>query len=232
MEAGVQARGEPDFAEIDNLAALGERFGRAMRPYGFSVYAAGSLTAPDPGRPFILINWPREWLELYAAQGFAGEDIVVATALQEPEPFTWGEVKARHPGASQRVFEASERFGWRDGFVVPVHGPGQERGIVSLAGWDIAMEPNDRATVAQLAVAAYRRGTEILRRETRRSMLSARERETLRLVAEGLDDGLIAERLNVSRSTAHFHVENAKRRLGATSRAHAVAIALRRGIIG
>jgi DNA-binding CsgD family transcriptional regulator len=61
--------------------------------------------------------------------------------------------------------------------------------------------------------------------------LSDREREVLRLVANGLSDGQIAEALVLSPHTVRSHVKTAMRKLGARTRAHAVAIALSAGAI-
>jgi pimeloyl-ACP methyl ester carboxylesterase/DNA-binding CsgD family transcriptional regulator len=61
--------------------------------------------------------------------------------------------------------------------------------------------------------------------------LSEREREVLRLVAEGLSDADIAERLVVSPHTVHRHVANIRTKLRQPSRAAAAAHAARRGLI-
>jgi DNA-binding NarL/FixJ family response regulator len=61
--------------------------------------------------------------------------------------------------------------------------------------------------------------------------LSAREVEVLRLIAEGLADAAIAERLVVSPHTVHRHVANIRTKLGQPSRAAAAAYAARRGLI-
>ncbi|MBJ7331534.1 MAG: alpha/beta fold hydrolase [Solirubrobacteraceae bacterium] len=61
--------------------------------------------------------------------------------------------------------------------------------------------------------------------------LSEREREVLRLVAEGMNDGEIAERLVVSPHTVHRHVANIRTKLGQSSRAAAAAHAARHGLI-
>jgi pimeloyl-ACP methyl ester carboxylesterase/DNA-binding CsgD family transcriptional regulator len=61
--------------------------------------------------------------------------------------------------------------------------------------------------------------------------LSDREREILRLVAEGLSDADIARRLIVSPHTVHRHVANIRTKLGQRSRAAAATYAARRGLI-
>jgi DNA-binding CsgD family transcriptional regulator len=61
---------------------------------------------------------------------------------------------------------------------------------------------------------------------------TAREREILDLLADGATDEQIAVRLSVSPATVQSHVRNAKAKLGARTRAQAVALALQRGLIG
>jgi pimeloyl-ACP methyl ester carboxylesterase/DNA-binding CsgD family transcriptional regulator len=56
--------------------------------------------------------------------------------------------------------------------------------------------------------------------------LTVREREVLTLVAQGLTDAQIADRLFLSSHTVHRHVANARTKLGVTSRAAAAAWAL------
>jgi ATP/maltotriose-dependent transcriptional regulator MalT len=61
--------------------------------------------------------------------------------------------------------------------------------------------------------------------------LTARELEILRLVASGMNDAEIAERLVLSPHTVHRHVANVRAKLGLGSRAAAVAHASRAGLI-
>ncbi len=57
--------------------------------------------------------------------------------------------------------------------------------------------------------------------------LTPREREVLALMAEGLNNPEIAERLTVSRSTAAAHVSSILSKLGAVNRAEAISLAFR-----
>jgi len=61
--------------------------------------------------------------------------------------------------------------------------------------------------------------------------LTAREREVLELVSQGLSNKLIARRLQISEHTVKFHVSSISAKLGASSRTDAVSRGVRRGLI-
>ena len=61
--------------------------------------------------------------------------------------------------------------------------------------------------------------------------LSEREIEVLRLIAAGQTDREIAETLFISPRTANVHVANLRGKLGVSSRAAAVALAHRHGLV-
>jgi DNA-binding NarL/FixJ family response regulator len=61
--------------------------------------------------------------------------------------------------------------------------------------------------------------------------LTPREREVLHMLAAGLGNKEIAARLHISDHTAKFHVSQILAKLTAASRAEAVSIAMRRGLV-
>jgi DNA-binding NarL/FixJ family response regulator len=61
--------------------------------------------------------------------------------------------------------------------------------------------------------------------------LTAREQETLVLLADGVGTTEISERLGVARNTARNHVQRVLEKLGARSKLEAVAIARREGLL-
>lgn len=60
--------------------------------------------------------------------------------------------------------------------------------------------------------------------------LTPREMEVLRLMADGLTNQAIADRLYLSRRTVTSHASNINAKLGVTTRTAAVAWALRNGL--
>jgi DNA-binding NarL/FixJ family response regulator len=62
--------------------------------------------------------------------------------------------------------------------------------------------------------------------------LTARERDVLRLLADGLANGEIGRRLFISAETVRTHIRKAMRKLTAETRTQAVAEAIRRSLIG
>lgn len=66
---------------------------------------------------------------------------------------------------------------------------------------------------------------------SRDDLLTTRELEVLRLLAEGASNKLIARRLGISFHTAKFHVASIAAKLDATGRTDAVAQAVRLGLI-
>ena len=61
--------------------------------------------------------------------------------------------------------------------------------------------------------------------------LTPREIQVLELVAEGLPNKVIAERLGISDQTVKFHIGSISGKLGAGNRTDAVRRAVRRGLI-
>jgi DNA-binding NarL/FixJ family response regulator len=62
-------------------------------------------------------------------------------------------------------------------------------------------------------------------------MLTAREREILQLLADGMSNADVASKLFISQETVKSHVRHILAKLEADTRTHAVAIALRESII-
>ncbi|KSU56903.1 response regulator [Gordonia sp. JH63] len=95
------------------------------------------------------------------------------------------------------------------------------RAIQAVSGGGSAFDPRSAAVVLR-AVSGENEKSEAL---------SDREREVLRLLADGLSNKRIGETLYISESTVKFHIRNIIRKLGVSKRTDAVYIASKRGLI-
>lgn len=91
-------------------------------------------------------------------------------------------------------------------------------------------EPAQPRANGPLSAPASATGTGVVDMPPPRSP-TAREREVLALLAGGATDGQIATMLELSPATVQTHVRNAKAKLGARTRAQAVALAIQRELI-
>ena len=82
-----------------------------------------------------------------------------------------------------------------------------------------------------LAPSAAARLADAVRAPRGAGPLTDREREVLRLVAQGLPGKQIAGALGISERTVKFHTASLIRKLGADNRAQAVALAAQRGLL-
>lgn len=87
------------------------------------------------------------------------------------------------------------------------------------------------AAAGQSALAPAIAGRLFERMRTPAQALSTRETQVLTLVANGLSNQQIAERLLVSQATVKSHLVHVFTKLGADSRTSAVALGVRRGLI-
>jgi len=95
------------------------------------------------------------------------------------------------------------------------------RGVRAVHAGGSYLEPRVAARVTASVAAPQRGGT----------TLSEREREVLRLVADGLPSKQIARELSITERTVKFHVNSIFLKLGADNRAQAVALAAQRGLL-
>lgn len=145
-----------------------------------------------------------------------GEVVAPAVVLHRREdraiPFELGrELAAGLPGASLVALDGADHYPWFGDSDAILRAALDALGVDGAAA--VAPEPEtDRAP-------------------TEDQDLTSRETEILTLVAGGLSDREIAERLVLSPHTVHRHVANVRTKLGLPTRAAAVAAAAKRGLL-
>lgn len=220
---------------------LAAEFLEVIQPLGFRHFACCSHVDPFdlPAEAIMLHNYPRGWVRTFSEARLFEIDPVLRRAATSPVPFFWDAVFPAAPlSAPQRIVLADAAgYGLAHGYTIPLHLswlPGGVRASCSVIP-DPASGPEPRNYVIVEALANYlylfasRAHAPWLRPAV--VELSRRERECLALVAQGKSDWDIAHLLGIAVSTVHGHIEQAKHRLGVSTRAQAVAQALLTGQI-
>ena len=226
-------------AEAPDVPALIQDFLRVIALFGFDVAAGGNWVGvgKQQRHRFFFNSWPQDWLDYYNEHGFFERDFIVAESRRRMTPFQWSELdQAVFSGpVAEEFFAASRAHGWIDGFVVPIHAANGYEGIVSLAAArKVTLDPLERNLLEAACRALNERcRTTVGLGDTSVPLpkLTRREIECLQWASLGKTDWEIGELLGVTKATAHFHIEQAKRKLGVSSRVQAVALLLLHGAL-
>lgn len=143
-------------------------------------------------------------------------------------PVQWGEIS----GETTTVENVSAPGG-EAGILFPVSNEQRRYGAVIFAGGDIDLAENE---LASLHRRCYRIFSCAVRHEPEPEgkappAISKRELQCLKLSANGLTSEEIAKRVGLSVHTANQYLASATQKLNAVNRVHAVAKALRAGLI-
>jgi DNA-binding CsgD family transcriptional regulator len=151
------------------------------------------------------------------------------------EPFLLSDIKNKVIGkktaawlrATQAVPSGDELF------VVPANRPGNLGGIAYFIAPAIAFDSLTRAMLTVLAEASFARADALSGRRggAKPARLSRREISCLTIAAKGESTVGIARSLGITPRTVRFHLDNAREKLGAGTRALALRKALQQGII-
>lgn len=213
-------------------------FLKIIRDTGFSAAAAGAWAGVGKNRRnrFFFIDWPADWLDFYNKNAWFEHDLLPIEARRRLAPYLWTEIIATKLTETQKALcDAGRAYGWREVFAVPIHGPGSLQGLVTMATRrDLALGRRERAVLEMMARALWERCRTLEAFGTfapSRVQLSPREIECLQWAAAGKSDSDIATLVGIKPATAHFHIEQAKKRLGVKTRVEAVAVGVLHGMI-
>lgn len=221
-------------SQCDDADRVAQKFRELVGGLGYS-YAVISEVRDPTTAPHRMAVWPKGWGRHYIERGYFHTDPVTAEAVSNARPFTYEDALARRDSpAAQLVMAECREAGMGQGLVIPIHGTSRYRGIVSVSGAQVATDQRSRAAIHLMSLYCHERLTRLQARGSvvavdRRTALSPRERECLHWVAAGKTDDEIATILAISSTTAHWHVENAKRKLDVATRIQAVIAAYRAG---
>jgi DNA-binding CsgD family transcriptional regulator len=183
----------------------------------------------------VNINYPSEWVELYVTRNYQQIDPVLKENFANFRLQYWADTYRKMPPPKEFLCLA-EDFGLDRGYTHGVRSfTGEEGSLFSFSGRTV--EHSERtATILDVFIPHLHQALcRVVKCESTRtagSPLSLREKEVLQWMTQGKSSWDISRILHISERTVHFHGQNIKQKLNASSRSHAVAIAVEAGIIG
>jgi len=218
----------------DTLSALSRAVRAFACPRGFDRFV---LYSSQPSRQEVIehVHWAEgDWF---------GEDVKVDARtylkscpvnhhiLETDRPFFW--TKRGGPGAETYRVVSSPRGLGIHGWQVPVFGPHGLVGAMSFGGAHIDDSLATRLALTLIGQAALKRVMSFSRgaHDAAPSLLTAREQTVMRWMAAGKRQSETAAIMGLSERTIENHLRRIRLRLGATTTAEAVRMAIRSGDI-
>jgi DNA-binding CsgD family transcriptional regulator len=196
-----------------------------------------------PGRtitdPFLLVTYPDEWVKHYQDRGYVTLDPVINIGARSLLPIDWAKLPRSQPKVRKFFGEANEFGVGRQGLTVPVRGP--TNGLWAL--FCVTSDDTDREWQARhhelvrdlvhVAHFVHQRAYEMHVKDEVIDLntITRREIEALSWSAEGKTVEDIAVLMKIAQETVKAHLDSARHKLGALNRIHAVAKAIRAGLI-
>lgn len=222
--------------QMDNVLRMARALGFDALVYDYSPVPLdheGILLTPSVVR---LRNTPDDWQSLWCQEGFYQIDPVQHVAVNAVSPFAWS-YRPEDETVLQRFMDRNHApvisylhdSQMTCGVTVPIHLP--KGGFATLTGLRSDPSAGSLADARQalgdftlLSHALQEAAFPLLAKESQACPihLTKRERECLKLAADGLTAGEIASRLNRSLATITLHLTSAMHKLGAKNRVQAV----------
>lgn len=220
------------------LVAIMARLGELL-PYQASLACLSTLQHGSPtGLQVVNVDYPGEYLSVLSASGLIAHDPIVAENFKTYRLQYWADTFRQQTFTPQthQIISLAEDYGFRK----TSHGVGYGHGVLAQRG-------NLASFFCYHGLERSRRTEEILTHliphfhealcrtggatAQNRCDVTPREREILHWLAQGKSTWDISVILNISERTVKFHVGNLLQKLNASTRAHAVAIALEQGLL-
>jgi LuxR family transcriptional activator of conjugal transfer of Ti plasmids len=230
IDAIYAADNESDFERVAT---------RVTQRLGFRWFAYLRIT---DNAPALISSYPKSWTSRYFASRYQQLDPVVRRARLEYDSFSWSGGASKSVGTREqrKFFDEAITFGIKSGITVPIRG-----GFGRIAAFTFAT--SESAALSEQLIAESRNVIQLVglyfhTHATTKldsgsispaagDVLTQRERQCLMWASRGKTSVDIAVLVDVAPRTVVFHLENARRKLGANSIAQCVAEALRRGLL-
>ena len=217
--------------------ALAEALCGVACDHGFTHAAVLAMPSTDDGGTctrYVLGNWSEGFARAYEVHGLHRFKLVVGALKTDPLPFAWdvetlyGADEAEPTPAAKMLLEE----GYLAGVLLPVHAMTTFNGALSFAGRSCRFSRAEERELHLFAMSFFGMLAALRFDENRRNNpLSHRERDCLKLAMLGKTSSEVGIILELSEYTISQYFTTAQRKLGASNRTHAVALAAQLGYL-
>lgn len=228
-----------DIEAIRTVDDLNNILGRIARLFGFREYCIYDDLRPDPGRAQpsrIVSSLPEAFHAGIDSIHAEGGDDFLQRVWRGSIPAFWSldTVRAKPDAALAAALLA--HFAHYDiscGINIPQMNKIGRLSVLSFSGHRDAMQPDEIEALNYIAILLLKRFDEIADEIGSRGQdaINPMELKFLQAYADGLETDMLAQRFSLSVPTVTFILESVRRKLHADTLPHAVAEAIRRGVI-
>lgn len=189
-------------------------------------------------------HWPKDWIETYSKKKFAAVDPTFRYLTVSSQGYRWANTLkffAKDPNHRKmaRMMAEAARFGIEDGYTFPVFGRSGLTGFLCVAGQVQSFSETEIALLDAVSKKILEKLQALKKPDVRDSdigtqnttSITRRELQTLKYIAEGMTSNDISKLMEISNHTVDWYMNGLQEKLNARNRQHAVAIALRTGLI-
>jgi DNA-binding CsgD family transcriptional regulator len=232
------------FARSVTLAELDEKVQAFVSGLGFRytnlVDFARWRLGPDD-KPWLLCTFPMDWVRHYYASNYGGVDPVPRALVAYPDIVIRSRMPPPADPAQAAIMDEIRRgeiaYGIEDFIAIPILRLDVPVGAFFATGPTAVCEGAAGLALAHLAPMLYRHAFDLHEadagrgRQKARGNLSRREADCLKWAAAGKTTWEIGAILSISEHTVAVHLRHVNRKLNVSSRAQAVAEAMKRNLL-
>lgn len=177
----------------------------------------------------INVSYPTEWVDQYRSRNYIVKDPVISSGQTGLLP--WEDLYKASP-PEQEFYSQAKSFGLGKGFS-HILARQQIFALLSMAGNDVENSPRSRVILNNIAPHLHQLVLSLTHPPKAISLpqLTPRERDVLLWAMEGKSNWEIAVVLGIGQESVKGHIAKILRKLGASNRTHAVAIALQGNLL-
>ncbi len=149
---------------------------------------------------------------------------LLAAIRESRTRYRFGDFAPHYDGAFGDYWDALSEAGIAEALCATSYGAGGKIASLHLGMAKRDFAPDEAEAIQRAGLVLTERLIDMAEPEPAKAVtLTVREQDALRYVADGKTDWEVGVILGVAESTARFHIDNARRKLGAINRAQAVA---------